>query len=60
MQGESGRFTRPVGNCGLFAALAAMAVLAGFLAIGFAPPARALPSFARQTGQPCGKPIFLD
>ena len=28
--------------------------LSGFLAIGFAPPAQALPSFARQTGQPCG------
>ena len=26
----------------------------GFLTIGFAPPAQALPSFARQTGQPCG------
>jgi hypothetical protein len=31
------------------------AVLAGLLAIDFAPPAAALPSFARQTGQPCGK-----
>ena len=29
-------------------------LLAGFLTIGFAPPAQALPSFARQTGQPCG------
>src|SRR3984885_10718516 len=29
-------------------------VLASFLAIGFVPPAEALPSFARQTGQPCG------
>ncbi|THD61743.1 MAG: cytochrome C [Bradyrhizobium sp.] len=28
--------------------------MSGFLAIGFAPPAQALPSFARQTGQPCG------
>src|SRR6202166_2201946 len=48
------RFTRPFGNCRLFAALAAIVVLAGFLTIGFAPPAQALPSFARQTGQPCG------
>jgi hypothetical protein len=38
-----------------FALIAAFgAVLAGFLTIGFALPARALPSFARQTGQPCG------
>ena len=29
-------------------------VLASFLAVGFGPPAQALPSFARQTGQPCG------
>ena len=35
-------------------AVGAVAVLAGFLTIGFAPPAQALPSFARQTGQPCG------
>jgi hypothetical protein len=54
MRGDSGRFTRPFGNCGLFAALAAIAVLASFLTIGFAPPVQALPSFARQTGQPCG------
>src|ERR1700688_4998585 len=48
------RFTRPFGNCRLFAALAAIVVLAGFLTIGYSPPAQALPSFARQTGQPCG------
>ena len=54
MQGDSVRFIRPFGNCGLFAALAAAIVLAVFLTIGFAPPAQALPSFARQTGQPCG------
>src|SRR6202790_2842880 len=47
------RFTRPLGNCWLFAAVAVV-VLAGYLTIGFAPPAQALPSFARQTGQPCG------
>src|SRR5476649_616971 len=47
------RFNRLFGNCGLFAAVAVV-VLAGYLTIGFAPPAQALPSFARQTGQPCG------
>jgi len=39
---------------GLIAAVAAAVVLAGFLIIVLAPPAEALPSFARQTGQPCG------
>jgi hypothetical protein len=48
------RFTRLLGNCRLFAAVATAVVLTGFLTIGFAPPAQALPSFARQTGQPCG------
>ena len=32
----------------------ALVILAGLLAIGLAQPAEALPSFARQTGQPCG------
>jgi len=36
------------------AAPAVIVVLAGCLSIGRAPPAQALPSFARQTGQPCG------
>src|SRR6202011_55612 len=49
-----GRFFRPFENCGLFAAVAMVVVVAGFLTIGFAPSAQALPSFARQTGQPCG------
>jgi hypothetical protein len=38
---------------GLLSAAGILA-LAGFLAIAYAPPAEALPSFARQTGQPCG------
>lgn len=38
---------------GLVAAAAAAVVFLGVL-IGFAPKAEALPSFARQTGQPCG------
>jgi hypothetical protein len=50
----SGRLTRPFGNGSLFAAVAVVAVLIGYLTIGFASPAQALPSFARQTGQPCG------
>jgi hypothetical protein len=54
MRGDCGRFIRPFGNVSLFFALAVIAVLAGFLTIGFAPSAQALPSFARQTGQPCG------
>src|ERR1700731_2731802 len=54
MRGGSGRFTRPFGTGRLFAAVAVVAVLAAFLTIGFAPSAQALPSFARQTGQPCG------
>ena len=41
-------------HLGLITAVGLVVVLAGFLTIGFAPPAQALPSFARQTGQPCG------
>ena len=37
-----------------FAALALTAILASSLTIGSTLPANALPSFARQTGQPCG------
>src|SRR3984893_3611864 len=54
MRGDCGRYIRPLGICGLLAAVAFVVVLAGLLTIGFAPPAQALPSFARQTGQPCG------
>jgi hypothetical protein len=35
-------------------AIAAAVILLGALTIGFGGPAQALPSFARQTGQPCG------
>ncbi len=54
MRDGCGLFIRPFANGSLFVAVASVAVLAGFLTIGFAPPAQALPSFARQTGQPCG------
>jgi hypothetical protein len=54
MLGDCGRLIRPFGNCRLFVALAAVVVLTGFLTIGFAQPVQAIPSFARQTGQPCG------
>src|SRR5580693_164396 len=53
MRGNGGRFNRPFGNIGVFAAVAFVVVAAGSL-LGFAPSAQALPSFARQTGQPCG------
>ena len=43
----------PRGIADLISAAAAF-LLAGFLTIGYAPPANALPSYARQTGQPCG------
>jgi len=36
------------------AAMALVAVAAGLLTDEFVSPAQALPSFARQTGQPCG------
>src|SRR6202163_2797314 len=53
MRGDGGRFTRPFGNIGVFAAVVFVVVAAGSL-LGFAPPAQALQSSARQTGQPCG------
>src|SRR5580704_12800721 len=54
IRGDGCRFPLASRRSGLIAAVAALVVLAGFLTIGFAPPAQALPSFARQTGQPCG------
>src|SRR5487761_544409 len=52
----SGGHRRFVDRCPLrrISAAAIACALSGFLAIGFALPAQALPSFARQTGQPCG------
>jgi hypothetical protein len=54
MRGGRGRFHLIPGHFELTTAVGVVVVLAGFLTIGFAPPAEALPSFARQTGQPCG------
>ena len=54
MRRNRGRSDYASGCLGLTSAAAAVFVLAGFLLIGFAPPAKALPSYARQTGQPCG------
>src|SRR6185312_11335296 len=39
---------------GRYVAVAAAAILLAFLAIGYFSSAVALPSYARQTGQPCG------
>ena len=52
MLGRSFAFTRWCS--GLISAVGAVVVLAAFLTVGYAPPAEALPSYARQTGQPCG------
>ncbi len=52
-RGDSARFAVCPWQCGLVSA-AAVLLLAGFLTIGYAPPANAVPSYARQTGQPCG------
>jgi hypothetical protein len=52
MRDGCGRF--PFTARRFLAAAGAIALLAGILIIAFAPPAEALPSYARQTGQPCG------
>jgi len=53
MRGGSGRFAFTPWHCG-FVSAAAVVLLVTFLTIGYVPPAKALPSYARQTGQPCG------
>ena len=45
---------RSFGNLGFAIALAEIVILAAWLAIDLSSEAHALPSFARQTGQPCG------
>jgi len=54
MRGDVGRIIRLIGRGAIFAVMAAFAVAAILLTIEQTSPAQALPSFARQTGQPCG------
>jgi hypothetical protein len=54
MRGKRSRVTESPRHLRVFAAAAAVVGLVGWLTVAFAPPAQALPSFARQTGQPCG------
>jgi len=54
MGSDYGAFPLTPRHFGIITAVGVVVVLAGFLTISFAPPAEALPSFARQTGQPCG------
>ncbi len=49
-----GRSACRTGRSGFVFAAVAVILTAAFLTIGYAPPAQALPSYARQTGQPCG------
>src|SRR5450755_4495819 len=49
-----GNFSFSRGHYRLFAALGAAVALTAAVIIGSTQPADALPSFARQTGQPCG------
>ncbi|CCE04927.1 putative cytochrome c family protein [Bradyrhizobium sp. STM 3843] len=50
LRGRSGRYRRAC----RWLAVGAAALVAGLFIIAFASPVHALPSFARQTGQPCG------
>jgi hypothetical protein len=54
MQGDVVRIIRSFGRFRVFAAFAFVILVAGLFTIAFTRPAEALPSFARQTGQPCG------
>jgi hypothetical protein len=52
--GKPRRIACAAGRFGLISTTGAVAILSGLWAVAFAPRAEALPSFARQTGQPCG------
>jgi hypothetical protein len=54
MRTVGSRFLQSPGNCRLLFVGGLVVLLAGVFSASFAPPAQALPSFARQTGQPCG------
>ena len=54
VRGKVCRLALPLRSFGVIAEAAIVFALFGFLTIFFAPPAKALPSFARQTGQTCG------
>jgi hypothetical protein len=55
MRHDGGSFANVLRRLRIVTAGEALGVAAAaVLTIGFAPPAQALPSFARQTGQPCG------
>jgi hypothetical protein len=49
-----GHYSRLVSKCGGFLAAIALVGFVAVLTVGATSPASALPSFARQTGQPCG------
>src|SRR3974390_2643000 len=54
MRGGVGRITRLIVVGTVFAAMAVFAVATILLTVELTSPAQALPSFARQPGQPCG------
>jgi hypothetical protein len=54
MRGDVGRIIRRFDSFNVIAAFALVAVGSALLTIVSSSPAQALPSFARQTGQPCG------
>ena len=55
MNNDGGRFANALRHLRIITVGGAIvAAGAAVLTVGFSPPAQALPSFARQTGQPCG------
>src|SRR5271168_2438771 len=54
MRGDVGRIIRRFGSFNVIAVFALFALASALLTIVSSSPAQALPSFARQTGQPCG------